>query len=284
MMRGFPGSGKSTVAESLQKEVYIDAVRLNKDLLREMFHFGEYNWSNEKFIMQWQETLAQCFLDDGIDVIIDDTNLKPYHENKWRKIAEETESQFIVIDQKTDWKECCVRDSMRAKPVGSDVIKKFAMELGQVEGEFVICDLDGTLCDIDHRLHHVKQPVGQKDWKSFFEELKYDDVRLEVAERIEMLNRFGYKIVYLSGRPEDHKEATEKWLGEHFLNFNFTLIMRRKGDKRDDVTVKREFLNKYFPDKSKICCVVDDRPSVIRMWREELPETAVIDVGKGVEF
>jgi hypothetical protein len=58
--------------------------------------------------------------------------------------------------------------------------------------------------------------------------------------------------------------------------------MRRADDKREDTEVKAQMLDIYFPDKTKIVQVIDDRPSVIRMWQErDLP---VLDVGKGIEF
>jgi hypothetical protein len=46
--------------------------------------------------------------------------------------------------------------------------------------------------------------------------------------------------------------------------------------------VKNQMLDTYFPDKNVIRAVIDDRPSVIRMWRENGLD--VIDVGKGIEF
>ena len=58
--------------------------------------------------------------------------------------------------------------------------------------------------------------------------------------------------------------------------------MRKSGDKRPDTDVKKEILDKYFKDKIKIFTVIDDRPSVIRMWKEN--KLDVIDVGDGIDF
>ena len=283
LMRGLPASGKSTVAKQLQKDIP-DTVRLNKDLMREMLHFGEYNWRNEKQINQLEEFIAETLIRNGVNVIIDDTNLFQKHFDKWKALAVKCGSLFIEAKQTTDWRECVERDYNREKPVGEYVIKNFAMSLGQVEGDFVICDLDGTLCDITDRRHLVNAGGGEKDWKAFFENIPGDKVRYEVAEHVKFLNKIGYKIVYLSGRPEEYKQQTMEWLNKYGLDFNFTLIMRKKGDRRDDVIVKREMLNKYFPDRTKILGVIDDRPSVIRMWKEELGAGRVHDVGDGIEF
>jgi hypothetical protein len=57
--------------------------------------------------------------------------------------------------------------------------------------------------------------------------------------------------------------------------------MRRKGDKRQDTDVKSDIYNRYLKQYD-IVRVFDDRPSVIRMWREKGLE--VEDVGNGEEF
>ena len=36
----------------------------------------------------------------------------------------------------------------------------------------IICDIDGTLADLHHRLHHIKN--GNKNWDAFFAEVKDD--------------------------------------------------------------------------------------------------------------
>lgn len=33
---------------------------------------------------------------------------------------------------------------------------------------FVVFDLDGTLSNIDHRLHYIQRPPSEKDWAAFF--------------------------------------------------------------------------------------------------------------------
>ncbi len=58
--------------------------------------------------------------------------------------------------------------------------------------------------------------------------------------------------------------------------------MRRSGDKRPDTEVKQQIYDTYFKDKYNIAYVIDDRPSVIQMWRSNGLE--VIDVGEGVDF
>ena len=63
----------------------------------------------------------------------------------------------------------------------------------------VICDLDGTLCLIDHRRHHVlKTP---KDWESFNHECEKDEPNVPVIELVRMYHQAGYAVIFaLAGR------------------------------------------------------------------------------------
>ena len=36
----------------------------------------------------------------------------------------------------------------------------------------LICDLDGTIANLAHRLHHIKN--GNKNWEGFFENVEAD--------------------------------------------------------------------------------------------------------------
>lgn len=282
MMKGLPASGKSTIAESLQKEVYPDAVRVNKDLLRKMLHFGEYSWRHEAVVSDIEELIVHEMLGLSFDVIVDDTNLTDYHKDKWEEIAKQNNAIFIISEMNTTWEECVDRDANRKESVGEDVIKKYAMALDKVDGSFVICDLDGTLCDISGRRHFVTN--DGKNWDKFFANIPGDEVREEVAERVRMLRQAGFKIVYVSGRPDNYEKETREWLAKNGLDFQFTLIMRKAGDKRPDTQVKKEMALKYFKDFSKVFGVIDDRPCVVRMWKELFGDDKVWDVGDGVEF
>tara|TARA_R100000152_G_C6778259_1_gene208785 strand:- start:1020 stop:1460 length:441 start_codon:yes stop_codon:yes gene_type:complete len=47
------------------------------------------------------------------------------------------------------------------------------------------------------------------------------------------------------------------------------LFMRSEGDRRDDVTVKREMFKKIGLTPDNVVAVLDDRQGVVDMWREE---------------
>lgn len=77
-------------------------------------------------------------------------------------------------------------------------------------------------------------------------------------------------IIYASGRPDSLRETTMDWLISHDLWFHpYELYMRRRGDMRSDVVVKREILKYIRADGFVPWLTIDDRSSVVAMWRDE---------------
>lgn len=284
IMRGLPASGKSTRAKEMVAQ-YKNTVRINKDLLRTMLHFDTYSGINERITQEVEKSIARELLRDGKTIIVDDTNLNPKTRESWKQLAKEEkldeEEEFIVEDMGTPLLTCLIRDASREKRVGSHVIYKMALQFTEqlVGMKVIICDLDGTLCDIKHRLHHVQE--GKKDWQAFFVGIPKDTLRSEVAKQIHKLQEeTKAEIILVSARPENYRTITEEWLQKRSVPY-MTLIMRRAGDKRPDTEVKEEIYEKYLK-RLDIVKVFDDRPSVIRMWREKGLD--VEDVGDGIEF
>jgi predicted kinase len=288
IMRGLPASGKSTKAKELLSVG--NTVRINKDLLRTMLHFDTFTGRNEGHTRDAARKLADWYLTNGVNVIIDDTNLNEGTVQSWKDLAKIHDAKIEYVDcTDVSVEECIERDSQREKRVGKTVIQKMALQhLGYLKGEnVVICDLDGTLCDIEHRLHFVSGE--NKDWKSFFEHMMSDKLRTDVVAKVrDALAGWSpqAKLIFVSARPENYRAFTMDWLFDHLLGTGletrFTaLIMREAGDKRPDTLVKGDIYDKYLKDLN-IVKVFDDRPSVIRMWREKGLE--VEDVGKGIEF
>ena len=138
--------------------------------------------------------------------------------------------------------------------------------------DIIICDLDGTLCDITHRLIHVK-PKTKKDWNAFFTGIRDDAVNEPVLAVLDLWID-GWRgldkpeVIFCSGRPEYTRADTEWWLDEHWGK-PFTgrkLYMRKDGDYRSDDVVKEEILNEHIP-KDRVLFVLDDRQQVVDMWR-----------------
>lgn len=125
----------------------------------------------------------------------------------------------------------------------------------------VLVDIDGTLADVRHRLHHIKGP-GRKNWKAFFELMDRDTPIPEIIEWVRQLERENH-IVVLTGRPEEYRARTERWLRAQNVPFE-KLVMRPRGDHRPDYVVKAEVLREI--PQERIALVIEDRDQVCAMW------------------
>lgn len=298
VLKGLPGCGKSTYAKTVL-ESDPKAIRLNKDTMREMLHFGGYHGRNERYVVEAEYAMAEKFLAKEMTVVVDDTNLNPVHINYYKALADEHGAEFDLVEFDTSLDDCIIRDKQRElageRFVGADNIINMAYQFGFIkqEREMVVFDMDGTLTNLDHRRHLVKdlQDGEKPDWDKFFSQCDKDTPRVDTFDRMRAAYLSGKEVVICSARPEDYREKSEKWLeanGGWIIESNgdrvpmYTrLIMRKHKDYRQDTIVKKEMLDKYL-DKTKIIKWYDDRPVVIRMLRDN--GINVEDVGNGEEF
>jgi hypothetical protein len=120
-----------------------------------------------------------------------------------------------------------------------------------------VFDIDGTLA--------LRVERGPFEWRRVQE----DEGNSPVVAVARALNLSGVKIVYVSGRPEGIRLATEQWIREH-VGVVGPLFMRPDHDNRSDVEIKREiYLHKIYPN-FEVLGVFDDRSSVVKLWRDEL--------------
>jgi predicted kinase len=278
MMRGLPASGKSTRAREIMAEGG-NFVRVNRDDLRAMLHTGKWSGKKEDVTKKIQMEIVDLLLTGGNNVIIDDTNLRPQDEEKWKGFAKEYNAKFEIIDMDMDVFTCIALDSQREKSVGENVIWKMALSSGRYKSErkYVLVDIDGTLADISHRLHYVQGE--KKDWDGFFLDIEKDKPREEVI-RLMIEAKKDYEVFVVSGRPERYRENTLDWLCENGVPGFTALIMRGADDKRPDTMVKQDILKCFGVEN--VGYVIDDRPCVIKMWRDN--GVKCIDVGNGVDF
>lgn len=128
-----------------------------------------------------------------------------------------------------------------------------------------LCDIDGTIADIGHRLHYIKG--NNNDWNSFFEACDKDKRKDDIYEIIDRIQSSPYNpIIYITGRPERLREKTEAWLNMNDFWYDL-LYMRKDGDYRFDVEVKKEIYDKYIKDSYEVIAVFDDRDAVVELWR-----------------
>lgn len=129
----------------------------------------------------------------------------------------------------------------------------------------IVVDLDGTLCNVDHRRHLVS---GKKrDYEAFHALLDQDPINGWCRRLTTGMYAMGYDIVLVSARPQSCEKATRAWLERNGVHFHALYLLRPDGDSTPDQELKRAWLNHY--GKEQILFVVDDRAKVVRMWREE---------------
>lgn len=132
----------------------------------------------------------------------------------------------------------------------------------------VIFDLDGTMADVRHRLPLIK--TKPKNWPEFFNRC-VDDTPIEhvhwLWHAINKFLRVDEAQIVCSGRPDSHRNETENWFRKLGVRPDM-LKMRKAGDTRPDTVVKKEMLDEIRGLGMRVLFAVDDRPEVIKMWRE----------------
>lgn len=129
----------------------------------------------------------------------------------------------------------------------------------------VIVDLDGTLTSATWREHHLEG--RRKDWAGFFAGMGRD---APVAGLVDLTTWIAHHaaVLLLTGRPSGHEPVVRRWLADHRVLYD-QLLMRPEGDRRPDTVMKRERYHRDIAPHHDVRLVIDDRPSVIDMWRDE---------------
>lgn len=123
----------------------------------------------------------------------------------------------------------------------------------------VIFDLDGTLALLGGRSPYDASRC-EEDEPFAAVHFVHDAIRAAFPE---------VAVVVISGREERHRPQTERWLARHGIAPD-ALFLRRTGDRRKDVAVKREIWQAHVRDRYAVRVVFEDRDQVVRLWRDEL--------------
>jgi len=125
-----------------------------------------------------------------------------------------------------------------------------------------VCDIDGVLADVTHRLHHLE--TRPKNWRGFFAAADRDPVLEPGVALVRELSQ-QHEVLYLTGRPAHLRRATLRWLARHALPPG-DLVMRRAGDFRPAREVKLAELD-HLSEQRAVDIVVDDDPAVVAALR-----------------
>lgn len=265
---GLPASGKSTwTAEQVASSP--NTIAISKDYLRAMlFADSKRKPWHEGLVLKVRDAIIDQALKSKRNVIIDDTNLNPIHEEKIRTLIDEgqyPEKVNVRIQEFDKSLEDCIKDDLkRERSVGETVIRdmhnqyirpKLKVEQDPKNEDAVIFDLDGTLALIDDR-----NPYDAT-------ECEYDKLNQPVYDCLHRYQDGGYKIIICSGRSSKYLKQTDRWLGKHGIKPDL-FLMRKEGDVRRDSILKREMFIKNILPKYFVNVVFDDRQQVVDTWRD----------------
>jgi predicted kinase len=260
---GLPASGKSTFANNLLLAEPGCWVRSNKDSLRAMAHASHWSKGNEKFILKLRDQIILMAMADGKNIIVDDTNFGKHIDHikelvKGQGIVEVNDS-FLQVPLE----ECIRRDALRPQPVGKGVIMQMYRKYVQVlipppvynpsVADAIIVDMDGTLSLLNGRSPYDASTCDQ------------DPPHQPVLDTV-LLWQQSVKIIILSGRTDDCRGQTEKWLAQYGVQ-PAGIFMRATGDQRKDAIIKQEIFDREIRNQYNVKFVLDDRQQVVDMWR-----------------
>jgi len=299
MMVGLSGSGKSVLTKGWVLNGYGRVLRFNRDDLRAMLYPG-VTWENggkrnEDLVRRYEQEGVKSALRAGhvTDVIVDDTNCVLRTRNGWEEIARDSRAKFRIVNMTTSLQECIERDAKRTGTacVGEKVVRGQYKTLCEAtvtpkmyevnpdvlnramadredfrtgeftrrlkDSPFILCDIDGTLADHTG----VRSPFDES-------KVLLDGVHEVVANWVRALYPH-YNIIIVSGRHAGCCPDTVDWLNGYKIPFDF-IVMRSAGDNRSDAIIKPELLSEILTTvrKDEIAWVIDDRPRVIRAWKE----------------
>lgn len=128
-----------------------------------------------------------------------------------------------------------------------------------------IFDIDGTLADNDHRLQYITN--YPKDYETFYEEMINDKPIKNVISLCKVLYSNDYKILLVTGRPENYRKLCKQWLAKYNIPYD-DLLMRKENDFRKDDIVKKEIYDEYIKPYEVVVGVFEDRNRCVKMWRD----------------
>jgi hypothetical protein len=145
-----------------------------------------------------------------------------------------------------------------------------------------VFDIDGTLSDLEHRRHWIRNKP--KNYGAFYSSLHLDTCHEPIAWLARQFYFDGHKVVLCSGRPDQIEEGvntrqlTEEWLTKFDIKHH-GLYMRKGQDYRQDDLIKVELLAKIREDHGEPDLWFDDRSRVVQAIRGQ--GVRVLQVSEG---
>ena len=136
-----------------------------------------------------------------------------------------------------------------------------------------IFDLDGTLCNTDHRDYLLARTDARK-WDDYFKACENDTPISALVQIFVALRKNASDILIFTGRGEQSRKQTIGWLAKYIPSetaetFEGMLTMRPINEHTPDTELKKRWFGALSDlDKSRLVAVFEDRDSVVKMWRD----------------
>lgn len=279
---GISASGKSTYAKTLVEQGWYE---VNRDWIRFNIVNPGGDWSTYKFnnknesqVTEIHNKMIMEAAERGDNLIVSDTNLNQKRRDALISAIEDLGYTVEVKAFQISLQEAVKRDNLRANGVGQDVIYKQYLQMNEFLGrkvyvpdeslpKVVIFDIDGTVAEMVDR--------GPFEWSK----VGSDKPREFAIEMLKGYSEKGYHIVMCSGRSDECYGQTVNWLNRYIgCSYWDDLFMRKAGDFRKDSVVKEEIFWQDITPNYNVVGVVDDRPTVLKLYLE-LSIPNVISVG-----
>ena len=169
----------------------------------------------------------------------------------------------------------------------------------KAKNSVVICDIDGTVANLEHRLRFIKNPDGSKktkaeglDWDGFHlackDDTPYDDI-IEMLHDLYSYTPKKRELLFFSGRNDVVQDITLAWL-QHYIDSDIQASqLHMRNHKRDsfpsgayhpDTLVKHNMIKRLGLTPEAVLCILDDRQGVVDMWRDNGYRCVQVDAWK----
>lgn len=142
------------------------------------------------------------------------------------------------------------------------------------EKQIVLVDLEGTLSDCGHRIHHWQK----QDYDTWNELFPQDKPRPEVIDLVVALAE-KYEIYIATAKPFEYYSDVDKWLKKHLPLQTVEILMRPDGNEQTSPDLKDSWVQALENEGKVIALAIDDREDVIDMYSEV--GTPIVDVSRG---
>src|SRR6266568_8015483 len=97
--------------------------------------------------------------------------------------------------------------------------------------KLAIVDLDRVVADSSIRFGQALRPNGSTNWYIALDpaRVKYDTLIPNADKALAFIQEKGFELVFLTGRPESMRNATEAWLALHGIA-TYEMVMRPDGN------------------------------------------------------